>query len=164
MKHLILIGFALLSPMTQAAASPDPNVMGFFTAADTAVAPAGKGRGKPRYTKTARPDYNHSSATIARPRGYVRGRLTCAINVNRALAQRGVRGTGSAMAKSFLSWGSRSAHPVPGGVAVYNRGGSRGHVAVVASADGMCWNPSSSRQDWRLTPCRRGNFIGYRVG
>lgn len=102
---------------------------------------------------------------LPKPKGYVRGRLTCAVNVHRALAQRGVKGTGSALAKSYTTWGAPSRRPVPGGVAVYHRGRSStsGHVAVVASASGMCWNPSARRQDWQLVPCQQGRFIGYRA-
>jgi hypothetical protein len=51
---------------------------------------------------------------------FVRGRLICAVNVGRALA-RGIRGTGSALARSYLHWG-RSSGPTPGAVAVFSRG------------------------------------------
>jgi hypothetical protein len=49
---------------------------------------------------------------------FIRGRLVCAVNVGAELARRGIRGTGSARAKSYLSWG-RASRPVPGVVAVF---------------------------------------------
>lgn len=88
---------------------------------------------------------------IVAPGRYIAGRLVCAVNVNAELARRGIRGTGSALAKSFLSWGRPSA-PVPGAVAVYNRGKSKvkGHVAIVSRVVGSTvyvLNPG--RGGWR---------------
>ena len=84
---------------------------------------------------------------------YIAGRLKCAVNVNAALAARGIRGTGSALAKSFLSWG-RASGPTPGAVAVFARGRRGGHVAIVHSvrSDGtvIYLNPSSRRQAWQV--------------
>lgn len=101
---------------------------------------------------------------LGMPRVWVKGPLSCARNVNAALAERGVRGTGSALAKSFLRWG-RSSRPVPGAVAIYNRGRSKhtGHVAIVARVDRgrvLVWNPS--RRGWRLMAYRKP-AIAYRV-
>lgn len=88
---------------------------------------------------------------------FVRGRLICAVNVGRALAARGLRGTGSALAKSYLSWG-RASGPVAGAVAVFSRGRG-GHVAIVHSVmpNGtvIYLNPSSRRQAWTIGPYRR---------
>lgn len=103
-------------------------------------------------------------ASIAGLPRFVFGRLICAVNVNRALAARGIRGTGSALAKSFLRWG-RASGPVPGAVAVYNRGRSSrsGHVAIVSRiVDGKVyvWNPG--RHGWREIVYRR-RAIAYRV-
>jgi hypothetical protein len=103
-------------------------------------------------------------AAIAAPARFIAGRLTCAVNVNAALAERGIRGTGSAMAKSFLAWGRPTA-PVPGAVAVFHRGSPKsasGHVAIVAKVEGgkvWLWNPS--RSGWRLTASHR-QAIAYR--
>lgn len=86
---------------------------------------------------------------------YIAGRLKCAVNVNAALAARGIRGTGSALAKSFLSWG-RASGPAPGAVAVFARGRRGGHVAIVHDVrpDGtvIYLNPSSRRQAWQIGP------------
>lgn len=104
-------------------------------------------------------------AAFSGPRRFIAGRLSCAINVNAALAERGISGTGSALAKSFLRWGRASA-PVPGAVAVFARGNPRatsGHVAIVAAVDGgsvLLWNPTP--HGWRLMPARR-RAIAYRL-
>lgn len=98
---------------------------------------------------------------------FIRGRLICAKNVNAALAARGIRGTNSALAKSFLRWG-HSSGPVPGAVAIFNRGRNpnSGHAAIVHSvkADGtvIYLNPSARRQAWVIGPYRR-RPIAYRV-
>ena len=71
------------------------------------------------------------------------------------MAARGIRGTGSALAKSFLHWGVRVSQPVPGAVAVFNRKGG-GHVAIVhhVGVDGTVYylNPSSHWQAWQVGP------------
>ena len=98
------------------------------------------------------------------PVHYIAGRLKCAVNVNAALAARGIRGTGSAWARSFLNWG-RASHPVPGAVAVYSRGRRSGHVALVSRVEGgrvYVLNPSSRRQRWVETVYPR-RALAYRV-
>lgn len=116
-----------------------------------------------RARDTAQPDF--SLTAFSKPIRHTARRLSCAINVNLALAEKGIRGTGSALAKSFLRWGRPSA-PVPGAVAVYHRGGKRsisGHVAIVSRVEGgrvYVFNPS--RSGWRevVYPKRA---IAYRV-
>ncbi|SFM00984.1 hypothetical protein SAMN03159423_4896 [Bradyrhizobium sp. NFR13] len=88
---------------------------------------------------------------IARPARYIAGRLICAINVGAALAERGIKGTGSALARSYDRWGVRVAQPVPGAVAVTDRRGG-GHVAIVSRVEGsrvFVWNPSTRGRGWR---------------
>lgn len=107
----------------------------------------------------------HSFAGIHRPNVWIAGRLSCARNVNAALAAMGRHGTGSAMAKSFLTWGSASG-PLPGAVAVYNRGRNpkAGHVAIVSRVVGgtvYIWNPVRGR-GWVEMPQRR-TPIAYRA-
>jgi hypothetical protein len=100
---------------------------------------------------------------LPQPPPYVRGRLTCAVNVNRYLARMGKPGTGSALAMSFLRWG-RPSGPQPGAIQVERRRGG-GHVKIVSHHDGarwMCVNPSASRQQWRLTPCG-GRAVAWRA-
>jgi hypothetical protein len=94
------------------------------------------------------PDIGYS---IARPARYIAGRLICAVNVGAALAERGIRGTGSALARSYDHWGVRVAQPVPGAVAVTDRRGG-GHVAIVSRVEGsrvFVWNPSTRGRGWR---------------
>jgi hypothetical protein len=106
------------------------------------------------------PDLAYS---IARPARYIAGRLICAVNVNSALAERGIKGTGSAAAKSFLHWGRPSA-PVPGAVAVSSRRGG-GHVAIVSRVEGgriYVWNPSPRGRGWQ-EQAYRYRAISFRV-
>lgn len=95
---------------------------------------------------------------------FIRGRLVCARNVNAELARRGIRGTGSAVAKSYLRWGHASG-PVPGAVAVFSRRGG-GHVAIVdhVRPDGtvIYLNPSSRHQAWQVGPYNR-KPIAFRI-
>ena len=88
---------------------------------------------------------------IARPMRYIGGRLICAVNVNAALAERGIRGTGSALAHSFDHWGIRVLSPIAGAVAVTDRRGG-GHVALVSRVEGsrvFVWNPSPHGRGWQ---------------
>jgi hypothetical protein len=108
------------------------------------------------------PSFGYS---IARPARYIAGRLRCAVNVNVALAERGIRGTGSALAKSFLHWGVASG-PVPGAIAVSERRGGGGHVAIVryVRPDGtiIVWNPSPRGRGWQEAVYRH-RAISFRV-
>jgi len=100
--------------------------------------------------------------THDRPNFFIKRALGCAINVNAYLESKGIKGSGSAMAKSFLSWG-RSTQPVAGAVAVYNRGGKKGHVAVVSRVENgvvYVWNPG--RNGWQEKPYHK-RAIDYRV-
>lgn len=88
--------------------------------------------------------------SIARPARFIAGRLVCAVNVGAALAERGIKGTGSALARSYDGWG-RSSGPVPGAVAVTDRRGG-GHVAIVSRVEGgrvFVWNATGGRKGWR---------------
>lgn len=121
------------------------------------------GAGVSRRAGDARFEPGHGAAVGRRPARYIAGRLVCAVNVNAELARRGVRGTGSALAKSFLRWG-RASRPVAGAVAVYGRRGG-GHVAIVSRVAGgrvYVWNPSSRHRAWREVEYRR-RAIAYRV-
>jgi hypothetical protein len=102
--------------------------------------------------------------TVGRPSRYIPGRLVCAVNVNAALAERGIRGTGSALAKSFLHWGRSAGGPVPGAVIVSSRRWG-GHVAIVSRVEGgivYAWNATGRRRGWREIPYRK-RVIDYRV-
>ncbi|MBR1230190.1 hypothetical protein JQ600_35435 [Bradyrhizobium sp. AUGA SZCCT0176] len=101
---------------------------------------------------------------VGRPLRYISGRLICAVNVNAALAERGIKGTGSALARSFLSWGRSAGGPVPGAVIVSARRGG-GHVAIVSRVQGgvvYAWNATGGQRGWREIPYRK-HVIDYRV-
>lgn len=57
----------------------------------------------------------------------------CAAWANSVLAQRGIQGTNSLLARSFLNWGHATSNPGQGDVAVLTRGrgGISGHVGFV---------------------------------
>lgn len=102
--------------------------------------------------------------SISRPMRYIAGRLICAVNVNAALAERGIRGTGSAWAKSFLTWGHSAGGPVPGAVIVSSRRGG-GHVAIVSRVENgvvYAWNATGGQSGWREIPYRHA-VLDYRV-
>lgn len=101
---------------------------------------------------------------VVRAGRFIAGRLKCAVNVNAELARRGVEGTRSAWAKSFLQWG-RPSPPVPGAVAIYHRGKRGGHVAIVTRVENgrvYVLNPSSRQQRWVETVYPKP-AIAYRV-
>jgi hypothetical protein len=107
------------------------------------------------------PSFDYS---IGRPARYIAGRLICAINVNAALAERGIRGTGSALALSFRHWGRSAGGPVPGAVIVSERRGG-GHVAIVSRVENgvvYAWNATGGQRGWREIPYRHP-VIDYRV-
>lgn len=117
---------------------------------------------KVKKSKRAHVQYVHRSVAqsherlagaIAQPARYIAGRLICALNVNAALAERGIAGPGGANSRSFLSWG-RASGPQPGAVAFNYRGKRGGHVSIVAKveADGTVWvwNPSPGGRGWQL--------------
>lgn len=64
----------------------------------------------------------------------------CAVFVNWCLEQSGIAGTKSAMARSFLRWGSAVDDPQPGDIVVFWRGryddGETGHVGFVHRVEG----------------------------
>jgi hypothetical protein len=108
-----------------------------------------------------RPSIEYS---INRPARYIAGRLICAVNVGAALAERGIRGTGSALALSYLHWGRSAGGPVPGAVIVSSRRGG-GHVAIVSRIQNgivYAWNATGGQRGWREIPYRH-RVLDYRV-
>ena len=99
-----------------------------------------------------------------RPMRYIAGRLICAVNVNAYLAEQGIKGTGSAWARSFLTWGRSAGGPVPGAVIVSPRRGG-GHVAIVSRVENgvvYAWNATGGQSGWREIPYRH-RVLDYRV-
>jgi hypothetical protein len=90
-------------------------------------------------------------AASLHPSKYIRGRLTCALNVNRFLRHIGKAGTGSASSLSFLMF-KRTSKPMRGDVVFNNRSKYSGHVQIYDGL-GLCWNPSSRYQRWIFQPC-----------
>lgn len=163
---LLLIACGLVSvPGMAAGLHPDCNVTMPCISPVSAKVARGKQleRAMPFGAAIVPPETQRSFLSGA-PR-YISGRLKCAVNVNAALAARGLRGTGSALAKSFLSWG-RASGPTPGAVAVFSRGRRGGHVAIVQELrpDGtvIYLNPSSRRQAWHVGPYSK-RPIAFRV-
>jgi len=77
----------------------------------------------------------HGHTNIA---GYDDKASWCSSFVNWSLAQVGIAGTGSALARSWLDWGVPLQVPVPGCIAVLSRedpGGWKGHVGFFLRAD-----------------------------
>ena len=108
--------------------------------------------------------YQSFSSSISRPTRYIGGHLICAVNVGSALAERGIKGTGSAAALSYLHWGRSAGGPVPGAVIVSSRRGG-GHVALVSRVVNgvvMAWNATGGQRGWREIPYRHP-VLDYRV-
>jgi uncharacterized protein (TIGR02594 family) len=61
--------------------------------------------------------------------------LWCARFMNLVLQRSGRRGTGSDMARSFVSYGTRVRGPQIGAIAVLSRGRGGGHVGIVTGVD-----------------------------
>ncbi len=77
----------------------------------------------------------HDNTNIA---GYDDKASWCSSFVNWCLAQVGVAGTGSALARSWLTWGRSLANPVPGCIVVLSRddpSGWKGHVGFYLRSD-----------------------------
>lgn len=64
-----------------------------------------------------------------------RSSLWCARFMNFVLQRTGHKGTGSDMARSFVSYGRRVHGPQVGSIAVLSRGRGGGHVGVVTGVD-----------------------------
>lgn len=61
----------------------------------------------------------------------------CAAHVNATLAQAGIKGTGSNLAKSFLNWGEETGTPSKGDIVVLSRGDPSGMYGHVGFFDGF---------------------------
>ena len=116
-----------LSPLLSSAPSPNPASRRAapwlaLARAEIGVRTFPPGHSNPRITAY------HAGTNIA---GYDDKASWCSSFVNWVLAQHGLGGTGSALARSWLTWGEPLAVPVPGCVAVLWRDDPaswRGHV------------------------------------
>lgn len=96
---------------------------------ETGVAQYPAGRSNPRITGY------HDSTNL---RGYDDKASWCSSFVNWTLAQVGIAGTGSALARSWLEWGQRLDSPAPGCIVVLYRDDPaswKGHVGFYLRSD-----------------------------
>jgi uncharacterized protein (TIGR02594 family) len=81
------------------------------------------------------------SGLVSEARRYIgtnptgRSALWCATFMNMVLERSGHRGTGSNLARSFASYGTRVSGPQVGAIAVMSRGRRGGHVGIVSGID-----------------------------
>lgn len=97
--------------------------------AEIGVCTFAPGQSNPRITAY----HEHTSI-----RGYDDKASWCSSFVNWSLAQVGIPGTGSALARSWLEWGQPLNEPVPGCIVVLSReepGSWKGHVGFFLRAD-----------------------------
>lgn len=97
--------------------------------AEVGVSTFPPGQSNPRITTY------HTHTNIA---GYDDKASWCSSFINWSLAQVGIPGTGSALARSWLDWGEPLAAPVAGCIAVLSRedpAGWKGHVGFFLRAD-----------------------------
>jgi uncharacterized protein (TIGR02594 family) len=110
------------------------------------------------------------SSLVAEARRYVggnptgRGSLWCARFMNMVLQHTGHRGTGSDMASSFASYGTRVSGPQVGAIAVMTRGRGGGHVGIITGVD-KSGNPimisGNNGNRVREAPVSRGRIYAY---
>ena len=111
-----------------------------------------------------------SSDVVSEARRYIggnptgRGSLWCARFMNMVLQHTGHRGTGSDMANSFASYGTRVSGPQVGAIAVMTRGRSGGHVGIITGIDAS-GNPimisGNNGNRVREAPISRGRIYAY---
>jgi uncharacterized protein (TIGR02594 family) len=111
-----------------------------------------------------------NSGLVAEARRYIggnptgRGSLWCARFMNMVLQHIGHRGTGSDMASSFASYGTRISGPQVGAIAVMSRGRGGGHVGVITGVDAS-GNPimisGNNGNRVREVPVSRGRIYAY---
>jgi uncharacterized protein (TIGR02594 family) len=91
------------------------------------------------------------------------GSLWCARFMNMVLEKTGHKGTGSAMANSFASYGTRVSGPQVGAIAVMGRRGG-GHVGIITGIDSS-GNPimisGNNRNSVREAPVSRSRIYAY---
>ncbi len=110
------------------------------------------------------------SGLVAEARRYLggnptdRGSLWCARFMNMVLQHTGHRGTGSDMANSFASYGTRVSGPQVGAIAVMSRGRSGGHVGIITGIDAS-GNPimisGNNGNRVKEAPISRGRIYAY---
>jgi len=108
------------------------------TVAHSSARAEARSRGSARYSAVS--DVG-GTGIVAEARRYIgtnptgRSSLWCGHFMNLVLERSGRRGSGSNMARSFASYGTRVAGPQIGAIAVMSRGRGGGHVGVVSGID-----------------------------
>ena len=100
-----------------------------IAAAETGVTPCGPGESNPRITA-----YHHGTNL----QGYDDKVAWCSSFANWCMAESGLPGTGSGLARSWLDWGTALNEPVPGCIVVLQRGRPdswTGHVGFYLRTD-----------------------------
>lgn len=115
------------------------HVRGGFT---PMMRPSASARRMPRQSKAMNAmAFGGGGGLVAQARSYLgsnptgRSSLWCARFLNMVLERSGRSGTGSDMASSFASFGSRVSGPQVGAIAVMSRGKRGGHVGIVSGID-----------------------------
>ena len=94
----------------------------------------------------------------------------CSAFVNWCIVQAGGKGTGSASARSWLSWGAVVEHPKRGDLAIFSssRGPQSGHVGFFHSFDHSCQGirllGGNQGNEVRLSVYPINRLLGYRRG
>lgn len=86
----------------------------------------------------------------------------CASFVNWVMKEAGIKGTGSAMANSFLNWGRSTSNPKPGDVVVF---GGSGHVGFFLGFEGNSVKVLGGNQSnsVKVSYFPRSNVAGFRT-
>jgi uncharacterized protein (TIGR02594 family) len=98
-------------------------------------------RAEARMTGTPAASFGGGGGLVSEARRYLgtnptgRASLWCGRFMNMVLERSGRHGTGSDMARSFASYGSRVSGPQVGAIAVMSRGKGGGHVGIVSGID-----------------------------
>lgn len=126
--------------------------------AEVGVSTYPPGQSNPRVTEY------HDRTTLA---GYDDKASWCSSFVNWSLAQVGIAGTHSALARSWLEWGTSLAEPVPGCIVVLSRedpGGWKGHVGFFLHADDehICLLGGNQLDQVREHFYAKSSVLGYR--
>jgi len=89
----------------------------------------------------------------------------CSAFVNWCVEKSGNAGTDSAWARSWLNWGRKTDIPVVGGIVVFERGASSGHVAFFVSKTATTIKVLGGNQSdsVRITDYPISRLLGYRV-
>ena len=93
----------------------------------------------------------------------------CAAFVNATLAQNGMEGTGSNLARSFMQWGQETSEPKTGDLAVFSRGDPSGPYGHVGFFNGYDENGDilvlggNQGDSVKVSPYSKNRLLGFRT-